>query len=134
VPCEKALDEEFSKKSLFLCRVLFGKALGKEFSIKIVVFAKCPTERHLAKNFYFFFAECPAGKHSAKNFQKKYFLCRVPCWMALDKATVNGGIAVTVTFLCRVRPLSINLLPSGFCRVQHSAKPLPSAIRLLPSV
>jgi hypothetical protein len=79
------------------------------------------------------FVEC-RGRHSAKDLSPSLgtvtttFLCRVP----------NG----TRQILCRVpdkkysakRPLLMYSSPSVLYRVLHSAKPLPSVFRALPSV
>jgi hypothetical protein len=109
----------FFWKNFQLCWVLKIMHLAKPFFLKKEnFFAECPiggTRQRLFKKNHFF-AECFIERHSAKNFflKKNYFLCRVSWWKTLGKATVSGGTAVTVPFLCR-EPR------------EYSAKPLPSA-------
>jgi hypothetical protein len=57
------------------------------------------------------------------------------------KTPSPSPVAVTAAFLCRVpgkkysakTALPMHCMPSPICRVRHSAKPLPSVFKALPS-
>jgi hypothetical protein len=76
------------------------------------------------------------GRHSAK-------LTPLPS-VVLDtrqRSRLRHPVIVTAAFLCRVpekkysakKALLMHCLPSLLCRVSHSAKPLPSVFKALPS-
>jgi hypothetical protein len=59
-----------------LWRVPLGRALGKEFTKKIISLSSVAWEgtRQIISKKNNFFAECRLGEHSAKNFQKQIFV------------------------------------------------------------
>jgi hypothetical protein len=103
-----------------LCRVSY-KALGKEPDMGTPLTDSLPSAGRQTLGKGNSFAECHP-EHSAKT------------------PSPSPG-AVTTDFLCRVpekkysakKALPMHCVPSPLCRVRHSAKPLPSVFKALPS-
>jgi hypothetical protein len=132
-------------------------ALGKEAG-----FAECRAE-HSAKSLTWGPSLAGSLPSVSGGTRQRCILCRVPLGRHSAKVTplpsvmfdtrqrsrLRYLVAVTTTFLCRVFPgtrqtpekkystkkaLPMYCLSSLFCRVSHSAKPLPSVFKVLPSV
>jgi hypothetical protein len=109
-----------TRQRSMLCRVPY-QALGKVPDMGTPLADSLPSAVRPTLGKGNFFVKCHLG-HSAKT------------------PSPSPG-AVTTTFLCRVlekkystkKALSMHCVSSPLCRVRHSAKPLPSVFKALPS-